>query len=289
MTKILITGGAGNFGRSLACALKDRNVDLRLLDLPSCDFSFCEDWPNARAIPADILQPASLKDALNGVDLVYHLAAILPPASEQNRELTFRVNVEGTQNLVDACTSTGQISSLIFASSVSVYGNTSQEKELIKADHPINPFDWYAESKVKAEQVLMDSGIPFVNLRISGIVIPAFLDPPEPWAYMSDQRIELLSLGDLIKALVNLEGLKKAKGQTLLMAGGSSWQVTGEEYVRRWGEIMEIPLKEMSFMDQPGWLNWYDTSKSQTLLNYQQTSIDAFYGELKQAVQEALE
>ena len=106
---------------------------------------------------------------------------------------------------------------------------------------------------------------------------------------MSDQRIELLSLGDLIKALVNLEGIKKAKGQTLLMAGGSSWQVTGEEYVRRWGEIMEIPLQEMSFMDQPGWLNWYDTSKSQTLLNYQQTSIDAFYGELKQAVQEALE
>jgi nucleoside-diphosphate-sugar epimerase len=288
MTEILITGGAGNLGRSLAFALKDRDVGLRLLDLPSCDFSFCEDWPNARGIPADILQPDSLREALEGVDLVYHLAAILPPASERNRELTFRVNVEGTRNLVDACSSCGRISSLIFASSVSVYGNTSHETELIKPDHPVNPFDWYAESKVEAEQILMTSGLPCVNLRISGIVIPAFLDPPEPWAFMPDQRIELLALGDLIRALANLEGLAEAGGQNLLLAGGSSWQVTGQQYVSRWGEIMEIPLEEMSFMDQPGWLNWYDTTKSQTLLNYQQTSLDAFYGELNLAVQEAL-
>ena len=288
MTEILITGGAGNLGRSLAFALKDRDVGLRLLDLPSCDFSFCEDWPNARGIPADILQPDSLREALEGVDLVYHLAAILPPASERNRELTFRVNVEGTRNLVDACSSCGRISSLIFASSVSVYGNTSHETELIKPDHPVNPFDWYAESKVEAEQILMTSGLPCVNLRISGIVIPAFLDPPEPWAFMPDQRIELLALGDLIRALANLEGLAEAGGQNLLLAGGSSWQVTGQQYVNRWGEIMEIPLEEMSFMDQPGWLNWYDTTKSQTLLNYQQTSLDAFYGELNLAVQEAL-
>lgn len=289
MTKILITGGAGNFGRSLACALKDRNVDLRLLDLPSCDFSFCEKWSNTEAMPADILEPASLKEALNGVDLVYHLAAVLPPASEQNRELTFKVNVEGTRNLVAACTSTNRISSVIFASSVSVYGNTSHEKALIKSDHPVNPFDWYAESKVEAEQVLRASGLPFVNLRISGIVIPAFLDPPDPWAFMPDQRIELLSLGDLIRALVSIEGLKKANGQTLILAGGSSWQVTGKEYVHRWGEIMEIPLEEMNFRDQPGWLNWYDTEQSQTFLGYQKTSIDAFYEELNQAVQEALE
>jgi nucleoside-diphosphate-sugar epimerase len=288
MTEILITGGAGNFGRSLAYALKDKDVSLRILDLPTCDFSFCENWPNAQVIPGNILQPGSLKDALVGVDLIYHLAAILPPASEQNRELTFQVNVEGTQNLVDACKSYGQISNLLFASSVSVFGNTSHEKKLIKPEHAVNPFDWYAQSKVAAEHILMTSGLPYVNLRISGIVIPAFLDPPEPWAFMSDQRIELLTLGDLIRALVNLEGLAEAKGQTLLLAGGSSWQVTGEEYVRRWGEIMEIPLEDMSFMDQPGWLNWYDTSKSQALLDYQHTSLDAFYGELNDAVQEAL-
>ena len=66
------------------------------------------------------------------------------------------------------------------------------------------------------------------------------------------------------------------------------WQVTGEAYVRRWGEIMEIPFEEMNFLDHPGWFNWYDTEESQRLLGYQNTTLEDFYKELDQAVQEAL-
>jgi len=51
---------------------------------------------------------------------------------------------------------------------------------------------------------------------------------------------------------------------------------------------MEIPLEEMGFMDRPGWLNWYDTGESQSLLNYQKTSLDAFFKQLQGAVEEAL-
>lgn len=288
MAEILITGGAGNFGRTLAQALRQQNHDLRIFDLPLCDFSFFQDWEKIRILEGDILDPVAIQATLNGVELVYHLAAILPPVSEVNRERTFQVNVDGTRNLVEACAASGGISSLIFTSSVSVYGDTSNEKGLIGPEHPVNPFDWYAESKVAAEQILMASGLPVINIRISGIVIPAFLDPPEPWPFMHDQRIELLAIGDLVRALANLVEIKSAASQTLLLAGGKSWQVTGEEYVRRWGEIMEIPVDEMSFMNQPGWLNWYDTSRSQTLLNYQNTSLDAFFKELDIAVQEAL-
>lgn len=41
-------------------------------------------------------------------------------------------------------------------------------------------------------------------------------------------------------------------------------------------------------MDQPGWLSWYDTGTSQALLNYQNTSLDAFFKQLEVAVEEAL-
>jgi len=287
VAEILITGGAGNFGRTLAAALAKRGHGLRLLDLPSCDFSFAEDLEKARVFTGDILDPESLKEAFGGVELVFHLAAILPPFSEENRARTFRVNVEGTRRVLDACRS-ASAPGIVFASSISVYGDTSGATGVIGPDHPVRPIDIYAESKVACEQLLRESGLPYANLRISGIAIPEFLDPPEPWPFMADQRIELVALSDLVEAMVALVGRKEAFGRTLIIAGGPSWQVTAREYVRRWGEIMEIPLEVMGFLDRPGWLSWYDTRQSQALLRYQKTTLDAFFLQLRAAVKEAL-
>ncbi len=288
MAGILITGGAGNFGRALSQALHGQGHSLRIMDLPTCDFSFFQNWNKTAILMGDILDASALKKVLGGVDFVFHLAAILPPASEVDKETTFRVNVEGTKSLLKACQTLGGSPKVVFASSVSVYGDTSEEAAPIRPDHPVNPNDWYAESKVGAEQILMDSGVPFVNLRISAISIPAFLDPPEPWPFMPDQRIELVSLTDLVKAMVVLVEKDAITGKSLIIAGGRSWQVTGRDYVRRWGEIMDIPMEDMDFLDHPGWLNWYDTSESQALLDYQQTPLDAFLNELDMAVKEAL-
>jgi UDP-glucose 4-epimerase len=289
MPKILITGGAGSFGRTLAAALRRQGRSLRLFDLPHCNFELFQDWENTEIFPGDILELSTLQEAVKDVDLIYHLAAVLPPLSEEDRSRTFRVNVQGTQNLLEACLLSGRPPRIVFTSSVSVYGDTSEFSGLIGPDHPVNPNDWYAESKVEAEKLLAASILPLANLRISGIVIPAFLDPPEPWPFMRQQRIELLALSDLIEAMTALASDKEeAFGKTLLLSGGPAWQVTGEEYVGRWGKIMDIPLEEMAFMDRPGWLNWYDTKTSEALLGYQKTSLNEFCGELEKAVQEAL-
>jgi len=288
MTEILITGGAGNFGRLLAHELRKEKHTLRIFDLPACDFSIFKDWDNARIIPGDILDEASVRKAVEGAEMIYHLAAILPPVSEIDRERTFRINTQGTKVLLDVCTAASGLQNLIFSSSVSVFGDTSEIEEPIQADHPANPNDWYAESKVEAERILAVSGIPYTNLRISGVVIPAFLDPPEPWPFMRHQRIELVTLMDLVRAMVSLVEKDIVLNKTFIIAGGSSWQVTGERYVEKWSRIMDIPPEDMDFMEKPGWLNWYDTGESQTLLNYQKTPLDSFYEELRTAVEEAL-
>jgi nucleoside-diphosphate-sugar epimerase len=288
MAEILITGGAGNLGRMLAQALKQEGHSLRILDLPFCDFSFFDGWEKTRIVAGNILEPASLKEALVGVDWVFHLAAILPPLSEKDRTRTFMVNVEGTRGLLEAYASSVTAPRVIFASSVSVLGDTSRQTGLIGPDHPVNPNDWYAESKVEAERVLFASGLPYVNLRISAISIPVFLEPPEPWPFIVEQKIELVALSDLVLAMVRVVGKENALGQTQLIAGGPTWQVTGAQYVEQWGDAMEIPMDDMRFQDHPGWLNWYDTSASQTLLGYQQTPLADFMAQLRVAVEEEL-
>jgi nucleoside-diphosphate-sugar epimerase len=289
MADILITGGAGNFGRMLGRALLDKGHRIRLLDLPMCDFDFCESWENTSVYKGDILDPASMVDAVHGADWVFHLAAILPPASEADRNRTFNINVDGTRNLLEICTETNRKPKVAFASSISVYGDTSNQTEPIGPEHIPNPNDIYAGSKVEAEKLLMASGLPWVNLRISAIAIPEFLDPPEPWPFMPNQRIELVVLDDLVTAMVNLVSMDEAGlNQTHIIAGGPTWQVTGQQYVQQWGNIMEIPYDEMTFLNRPGWLNWYNTIESQKLLNYQQTSLEEFFSQLKTAVDEAL-
>ncbi|MFO7963602.1 MAG: NAD(P)-dependent oxidoreductase [Desulfobacterales bacterium] len=288
MADILITGGAGSFGRMLAAMLKDQGHHLRIFDLPSCDYDVFDGWENTTIHRGDILAPESLKNAVNGVDLVFHLAAVLPPGSEVDRERTFMINVEGTRVLLNACSQTSNPPDVVFTSSVHVYGDSDGSERPIGPDDPPRPKDWYAQSKVEAEKILFGSNLNFVNLRISGVVIPAFLDPPEPWAFQKDQKIELICLKDLATAMAALPGKTEAFGKTLILAGGKSWQVTGREYVSRWGEIMEIPLDEMHFLDHPGWFTWYDTHESQRILAYQNTTLDDFFTELEKAVQEAL-
>ena len=289
MANISITGGAGNFGRLLARELVARGHELTLFDLPRCDFGFCESWEGTRVVRGDILDEAALTEAVAEAEFVFHLAAILPPASEADPDLTFRVNVEGTQKLLAACrASSGRPPAVALASSISVYGDTAGEANPIGSDHPVAPNDVYARSKVEAEKLLVASDLPWVNLRISAIAIPEFLDPPEPWPFQPQQGIELVALSDLVRAMAALVNAPEALGRTLIIAGGPSWQVSGQDYVRRWGEIMEIPFEEMTFLDRPGWLTWYDTSESQALLGYQAVSLDDFFEQLQEAVAEAL-
>lgn len=288
MKKILITGGAGNFGRTLASALRTRGAELTILDLPGCDFSFFDSFENTTIVRGDILDEPTMAEAVRGMDVIFHLAAVLPPVSEADRERTFKINVAGTGNIIEACRSANPEARFVFASSISVYGDAGEDAGLVTPDHPVNPDDIYAESKVEAERLLFASGLPFVNLRISAIAIPEFLDPPEPWPFRPDQKIELVVLSDLVEAMTALVETPETSGKTLIISGGPTWRVRGEDYVRRWGEIMDIPFEEMSFLARRGWLNWYDSSESQALLSYQKTPLEKFWSQLEQAVEEAL-
>jgi len=285
---VLITGGAGSVGRQLAGMFLAEGRPVRIFDLPFMDFSGLEDEPNVEIVKGDITDKESVYEAVRNVGGILHLAALLPPASERDRDKTFAVNVEGTRNIVEALKSHGSKATLVFTSSISTYGDTSKESDPIKITQPQSAIDIYAETKIAGEKVLIGSGVNFVILRIASIAVPAFLEPPEPWPFTSDQRVEMVHRDDVADAIKSSVGTAEAVGNVFNIAGGSTWRLAGKNYVEDFFNFMGAPVEMAVYREEPGWNDWYDTVESQKILNYQNRSYDFYSGEMKTIVEEMM-
>lgn len=284
----MITGGAGSVGRQLAGMFLAEGRPVRIFDLPFMDFSGLEDEPNVEIVKGDITDKESVYEAVRNVGGILHLAALLPPASERDRDKTFAVNVEGTRNIVEALKSHGSKATLVFTSSISTYGDTSKESDPIKITQPQSAIDIYAETKIAGEKVLIGSGVNFVILRIASIAVPAFLEPPEPWPFTSDQRVEMVHRDDVADAIKSSVGTAEAVGNVFNIAGGSTWRLAGKNYVEDFFNFMGAPVEMAVYREEPGWNDWYDTVESQKILNYQNRSYDFYSGEMKTIVEEMM-
>ncbi len=285
----LITGGAGSVGRQLVEMFADAGRVARVFDLPTMDFGGLEGRDGIEIARGDITDADSVRAAVEGADAVLHLAAILPPNSERNRDITFRVNVGGTQNLIAAMESANPDARLVFTSSISTYGDTSAEEPPVRVSHPQNAIDIYADSKIEGERLIAASSLSnAVVLRIAGIAVPEFLAPPEPWPFMADQRVEMVHRDDVADALFAAASAVDAAG-VYNIGGGASWQRRGRDYARDFFETMGAPVELATYRETPGWMDWYDTEDSQRALGYQNRSYESYIGELKAIVRAMME
>ena len=285
---MLITGGAGSVGRQLAGMFLELGRPVRIFDLPFMDFSGLEDEDGVEVVKGDITDACSVTAAVSGVSGVLHLAAILPPNSENKREVTFRVNVDGTKNIVDGIKTSAPDASLVFTSSISTYGDTSSEDPPVTTDHCQRAIDVYADSKIAGEKVIMSSTVKYVILRIASIAVPAFLEPPEPWPFTAAQRVEMIHRDDVADALRNAVDSTEAVGKVFNIAGGTSWQLSGKNYVEDFFHVMGAPVDLAVYRETSGWNDWYDTEESQRILKYQNRSYEYYSDQMKAIVEEMM-
>ena len=111
----LITGGAGHLGNVLVRELLTRGEQVRVLILPGEDTQSL-DGLDVERIEGNVLDKASLIAAMSGVDVVFHLASLVS-ITEDNENMLYAVNVDGTQNVIDAARQTG-VRKLIYTSSI---------------------------------------------------------------------------------------------------------------------------------------------------------------------------
>ena len=156
--RIFITGGAGFIGIHLCKKLLELNHDVAVYD--NFSNSLQENFTSklkqkVTLISGDILDNSKLVTSMKNHDIVIHLAAqISVPASIKNPKLTFDVNVNGTQNVLNACLQ-NNITKIIAASTAAVYQNTSTKIILDEAS-PVEPQSPYGESKLEMENKIID-------------------------------------------------------------------------------------------------------------------------------------
>ena len=271
MSIVLVTGGAGKVGRQAVVKLAQGGHEVRVLDLPNLDYSFANAHSNIEVFHGD------------GIDWTVHLAAIMPPMSEKNNELAYRINIEGTRSILKALNPEIPI---IFASSVATYGVPTAE--IVDIDHPQKPIDFYGETKLQNEKDILENNRPFVMLRISGVSVPALLEIPRPWFIRANQRMEFIHLADAAQAVVNCVGNEAVTGKILQLAGGQTWQLTGQEYSRAICEAFDFPSESATFQEEPSWTGWYDTTESQRLLQYQNHAFEDFIDQLRALYKRAI-
>lgn len=177
--RVLVTGGAGFIGAHLANQLVHRGAAVRVLDdLSSGDPASLS--PSVHFNRGDVRDVPKLWSLLQGVDVVFHLAArVSVPASVLYPREYNDVNVGGTVALLEACRDVG-VKRVVLASSATVYGD--QPSWPITEDMPPNPAVPYAVSKLAAERYLFTigrlSGFETVALRIFNAYGPGQPLPP---------------------------------------------------------------------------------------------------------------
>ena len=279
MSNVLVTGGAGSMGRLVSENLINDGHQVNIFDLPQANY---EGFDTSKTkIFKGNLNDSSIEESIMGVDTVIHLAAILPPTANINLELTEKVNVDGTRNLLSWIEKIDPNIHIIFSSSVSIYGK-NLDNSIIHLDNPANPDDHYAKTKYDSEVLVEQSNINHTILRISGVSIPVFQEPPTEWPFLPNQKIEFIHRDDVVTSICNSVNNKEAYGQMFNISGGKSWQITGEKYVKDYFEILEVDMENAVYQKEEGHFSWYESSKSNKILQYQNNNYENYLAQIRQ-------
>jgi dihydroflavonol-4-reductase len=174
--KIAVTGANGHVGYNLCKTLSEKGHSVCVL---SHDHTNGLDKLNARQVKGDLMDKDSLKKLLDGAEIVYHLAAKISIRGDKDGSV-YRINAEGTRNMVETAKECG-VRRFIHFSSIHAFRQDPLD-QILDETRPLvkeQAFS-YDRSKADGERIVMDAareGLDAVVICPTAIIGPEDLEP----------------------------------------------------------------------------------------------------------------
>lgn len=282
---ILITGSMGNIGSSTLAALQGRGHRITCFDLPTrANRRLAKRLPSdVRMCWGDIRQEAGIAAAVVNQEVVVHLAAIIPELShtgarsEAKPDAAYQVNVGGMKNLISALQAMPVPASIVFTSTLHVYGLTQHLAPPRSVHDPVKPVEHYARQKVVCEALLRESGLRWTVLRLGAAIPIKLIMNPAMFLIPLTNRIEYVHTLDVGVAIANAIQTQEVWFKTLLIGGGERCQLRYGDMLNAFMQVLgQAPLPKRAFNTVDYSVDWLDTRESQQLLKYQQRTYEDY-------------
>ena len=193
--KVMVTGADGVLGSNLVRVLFDRGHEVRVLQLTGTTSPTLEGLPIEQR-QGNILDPSSVEACMEGMEAVIHCAASTQVFPAKN-DFIRRVNVEGTNNIADACLKL-KVQRLIYVGTANSFGKAPDAEELAdeRCDYTSHIYGLdYMDSKREAQELMLrraaEDGLPVI------VVNPTFMIGAYDSKPSSGQMITALLAGKI--------------------------------------------------------------------------------------------
>ena len=295
MKRILLTGASGTVGREVLkqlCEIPDQ-VEITVFDKRSKESrSFYRKQSEMfNLVYGDISDKNDVSKVCRDIDVVIHLAAIIPPLADKNPELAKAVNTTGTKNLIECIEEQSPEAFLLYSSSISVYGDRNSNP-WIKTTDPLNPSDRdeYAKTKIEAEKSVINSRLNWSILRLTAIMGSDNHKPSEIMFHMPlDSCLEIATPGDTGRAFINaIDHLEELNKKIFNLSGGEKCRISYGDFLSRSFEIFglgKLDFKANSFAEKNFHCGYYeDGNVLNEILDFRLETIEDHFNNLKESI-----
>lgn len=284
--KVLLTGASGTIGAEIFKQLVlTGQIELIVFDINTkrSRLLFEPFRKYIQLIFGSLTNETDISKIPPDIDAAIHLAALIPPVSDKKPNLTRRINIDGTKNLIHHLEITSPQAIFLYSSSVSVYGDRLKNPEINVTD-AIKPGadDVYGQSKAKAERIIQESKLDWTIFRLAAIMKNHKISKLMFHMPLATE-LEICTPEDTARAFINaLYHRDELKNKIFNLGGGVNCRINYKGFLNRSFEMFglgKLNFPNRAFADYNYHCGIFtDGDDLENILHFRKDNLERYFG-----------